>query len=427
MKYKAVRGMEDILPGDVGIWRWLEDNARRVFDFFGYEEIRTPILEETSVFSRSIGETSDIVTKEMYTFKDRKERSLTLRPEGTAPIVRAYIEHSMDKLSSELKLYYIGPMFRSERPQKGRLRQFHQIGVEIFGGGPYSEVLAIRRLEFLLRSLGLRDFTIKLNSLGCKTDKDSFAGKMKKYLKDKEKRLCDDCKVKIKRNVLRVLDCKNECCIQVVRQAPDILDSLCTECGDRFDKLKKDLKDMEVPFAETKNLVRGLDYYTGTIFEITHPALGAQDAIGAGGRYDNLVKDLGGPDINAFGYALGMERIILILKKTKSLPEPKTVYVATLGTKAKYKGAKIVAALETWLLRKEWKREHARVMMDGGETSLKSQMRKANKNNAKIVVILGEDEVRENKAILRNMVTKEQRSVSIDNVAKEIEKELEKH
>lgn len=414
MKYKAVRGMEDILPPDIYIWRDIEEKTRRYLEFYGYVEIRTPILEDTSIFVRSIGETTDIVTKEMYTFKDKKGRSLTLRPEGTAPIVRSYIEHSLDKISPELKLYYIGPMFRSERPQKGRTRQFHQIGVEVIGSNSYlADAEIIMQMSKMLEYFELNEFKIKLNSLGCKKDKENFTNKLKIYLKEKEKRLCQDCKVRIKKNVLRVLDCKEESCIQIVRNAPNIVESLCIPCKDHFDKLKDTLTKLKIKFEETKNLVRGLDYYTGTVFEVTHPVLGAQDAIGAGGRYDNLVKDFGGPDVGAVGYALGMERIIMALKKEPHKVS-QVVFIATVGDEAKIRGIQIAEKIRTK------SESNIIALTDIKGTSLKSQMRSADKNKARIVVILGEDELKISKATLRDMEKKEQISVNLDNVAEEV-------
>ena len=416
MKYKAVRGMEDILPEDAGIWRWLEDTARRELEFWGYEEIRTPIIEDTSVFLHSIGETTDIVTKEMYSFKDRKNRSLTLRPEGTAPIVRAYIEHSLDKKAPRIKkLYYVGPMFRSERPQKGRSRQFHQIGIEVLGAGsPYADAEVIIQLSRMLALFGLSDFKIKLNSLGCKKDKVNFTGKLKKYLGDRKNELCRDCKERLGRNVLRVLDCKNDSCKAVLREAPNILDSLCEPCKEHFNTVKNTLKAMKVAFEETKNLVRGLDYYTGTVFEITHPALGAQDAIAAGGRYDNLVKDFGGPDIGAIGYALGMERIIIALKDRKALPEPTTIYIATLGDEAVLRGMLLAEHIRPGLGRDRGMK--IRVIEDTEGGPLKAQMKRADKNNAKITIILGEDELKKKEVTIKNMKTGEQISVDEDSL-----------
>lgn len=420
MKYKSVKGMEDILPRDIGAWQELERRARKELEFYGYKEIRTPILEDTALFARSIGETADIVTKEMFTFKDRKGRTLTLRPEGTAPIARAYIEHSLDKISPVAKLYYIGHMFRSERPQKGRSRQFYQIGAEIFGtDSPFADAEAIMGANNLLKALGLKGFIIKLNSLGCKKDKGAFAGKLKKYLEDKRSRLCADCKDRLKRNVLRALDCKNESCAEVVRGGPDILDSLCGPCKNHYDRLKNCLLAMKISFEETKNLVRGLDYYTGTVFEITHPSLGAQDAIGAGGRYDNLVRDFGGPDTGAVGYALGVERTIIALKEGfTGSKNPDVIYIATLGEEAKIKGFQLTEKI------KEKLSDRIIVLTDAREGSLKAQMRYADRAGAKIVIILGENEIKENKATLREMSAKRQTEVPNDKITKEIAKRI---
>ena len=411
MKYKAIRGMEDILPEDVQIWRWLEDTARTELEFWGYEEIRTPIIEDTSVFVRSIGETTDIVTKEMYTFKDRKERSLTLRPEGTAPIARAYIEHSLDKRAPKIKrFYYIGPMFRSERPQKGRSRQFHQIGVEVIGTrSVHEDATMIIQVSKLLELFKLKNFTIKLSSLGCRKDKDTFAGKLKKYLENKKNRLCQDCKERMKRNVLRVLDCKKETCIQVMREAPNLLDSLCDTCRPDFDKVKNTLKAMKIKFEEAKNLVRGLDYYTGTVFEITHPTLGGQDAMGAGGRYDNLVKDFGGPDTGAIGYALGIERIIIALKGAKILPKPITIYIATLGDEAVLRGMLYKEHIIPGLGRNKGMK--IKVIGDSEGGPLKAQMKRADKNKADITIISGQNEIEKKQVTIKNMKTGEQVTV----------------
>lgn len=414
--------MDDILPQDVWLWQELEHKARAELESTGYAEIRTPILEETPVFVRGIGETTDIVTKEMFTFTDRKERSLTMRPEGTAPIVRSYIEHSLGALAPVLKVYYIGPMFRAERPQKGRSRQFHQIGVEVIGtSSPMADVDVLSQLDGLLKSFGLSGYVIKLNSLGCRADKAKFAESLKGYLADKKSLLCDDCKARIDKNVLRVLDCKNESCARVVRGAPNILDNLCGPCKDHYEKVKKGLAALGVRFEETKNLVRGLDYYTATVFEITHSALGGQDAIGAGGRYDNLVKDMGGPEAGAVGYALGLERIIIALKgQGVAQKEKKCVYVATLGDAAKIEGMKLAAAIREALAV-----PGLVILKDIGEASLKSQMRSADRNNAALVIIMGEDELSEGKVTIKDMRgTGPQVSVAIDAVPDELRRRL---
>ncbi|MCX5677501.1 MAG: histidine--tRNA ligase [Candidatus Omnitrophica bacterium] len=422
MEYKSVRGMEDMLPQDAWIWHDIEAAARREFESSGYSEIRTPILEDTSVFVRGIGETTDIVTKEMFTFPDRKERSLTMRPEGTAPIVRAYIEHALLREASISRLYYIGPMFRAERPQKGRLRQFFQIGAEVIGSNsPFADIEAIAQINNLMKRFALKGFNIKLNTLGCKADKAKFAQNLKNYLSGKSSQLCDDCRSRMEKNVLRVLDCKNPGCKEIVKDAPNVIESLCDGCRGHFEKVKGNLTALGIKFEETKNLVRGLDYYTGTVFEITHPSLGGQDAIGAGGRYDNLVKDMGGADVGAVGYALGIERMIIALKAEGRSPEPgNIIYIATMGDAAKLEGIKIAQKLRDGV-----GRENITVLTDIGETSLKSQLRSADKNKAKIVIMIGEDELKQGKATVKDMSGKEpQAMVSMGSIVEEVRKAL---
>ena len=420
MKYKTVRGMEDILPQDIRVWQHLEKIARTELESCGYAEIRTPILENTAIFTRSIGETSDIVKKEMYTLTDRKGRSLTLRPEGTAPIVRAYIEHSLSEIAPKIKrLYCIGPMFRSERPQKGRSRQFHQLGIEIIGSrSPQLDFEIIWLLNKMLRLFGLNEFSLKLNSLGCTQDKSNFRKKLKKYLENKKSKLCGDCKARLEKNVLRALDCKNDSCIQVLKNAPDIAGSLCQDCVLRFATVKAMLESEKINFKHEKNLVRGLDYYTGTIFEITHPNLGGQDAIGAGGRYDNLVKDLGGPDVGAVGFALGIERAIIALGNKKELfPKSEIICIATLGDGAKTEGFRMAEKI-----RKEIK--GVSVLAELGNISLKSQMNNANKIGATIVIFLGENEIKSKNLTVKDMASGEQASIGEDSLIEEIKKRI---
>ncbi|MDP2912991.1 MAG: histidine--tRNA ligase [Candidatus Omnitrophota bacterium] len=431
--YKSIRGMEDILPGGIRAWQSLERIARIELESNGYSEIRTPILEETAVFSRSIGDTTDIVTKEMYTFVDKKGRGLSLRPEGTAPIVRAYVEHSLHRISNQSRLYYIGPMFRSERPQKGRSRQFHQIGAEIIGSSePQMDAEIIARLSDLLKLFGLEAFQIKLNSLGCKDDKDKFSGKLKNYLKGKKNKLCADCNNRLEKNCLRVLDCKNEECVKIVKDSPDIADNLCGRCGEHFGKVKMMLESyFGVQFVESKKMVRGLDYYTGTVFEVTHPDLGGQDALGGGGRYDNLVKEFGGPNVGAVGFAIGIERVFIALGDKKDLfGSPGLVYIATLGGDAKIKGRKLAEEL-----RLRWNgfpppdgrlyNLNVVTLLDWTDASLRSQMRSADRNGARVVIILGDDEIKQNKAAIKDMENKEpQFLIDIGSVVDEVGKRM---
>ena len=426
MKYQAVKGMADILPKEIGIWQELERIARGHLEAWGFREIRTPILEDTAVFIRSIGETTDIVQKEMYTFIDRGDRSVTMRPEGTASIVRAFVEHNLANAFPEAggKFYYMGPMFRAERPQKGRLRQFNQIGAEIIGtSDPVDDSEIIIQMEKMLRAFGLNDFTIKINSLGCKKDKEAYSKALQDYLKDKLNLLCDDCKARVEKNVLRVLDCKKESCSQVVSGAPRIGDSLCQECVGNFAIVKACLEASGVKFKIFDRLVRGLDYYTGTVFEITHQNLGSQDAIGAGGRYDSLVKDMGGPEIGAIGYALGIERLILALGDKAPRLKPVVVFFAALGKDARIKSIELAEELKK-KYNTPYRFKLLALLGGVGGASLKSQMRSADRNSAKAVVIIGEDELNKKIAVVRDMETNEQAEVKLGEVIKAIEKIL---
>ncbi len=418
MAIHSIKGMRDILPEEARLWQFVERTAREVFESSGYEEIRTPILEETALFRKSIGEGTDIVSKEMYTFTDKGGRSLTLRPEGTAPIVRSYIENRM-AADDVVKLYYVGPMFRSERPQKGRSRQFHQIGMEVIGSSsPYFDAGAIFLMTNLFKKLALSDFKIKICSLGCAKDKEKLAKELGAYLTPEKNRLCPDCKTRLKKNVLRTLDCKVESCRSVLRNSPKAKDFLCGSCGGHYKKVKDLLAELKIDFTEDANMVRGLDYYTNTVFEVTHPGLGAQDAIAAGGRYDNLVEDFGGKKTGAFGFALGTERLLMALSSEKKAgPQKKglDLYVATTGDKMYTEAFKAVIPL----------RENGifcEVNFQG--RSLKSQMRQANKKEARFVAIFGDEELKRGEVALRDMKTSEQRNVKLSDLAKEVREGL---
>ncbi len=407
---RAVRGTKDILPREAQLWRLIEEAARSVFPLYGYEEIRTPIIEEMSLFTRSIGETTDIVQKQMFTIADRKGRLICLRPEATAPIVRAYLEHSLHRQGGITKLYYLGPMFRSERPQKGRLRQFHQIGIEAIGSSPYLDGEVISCLVAFFRKLNLRGYQIKLNSLGCLKDKKKLGENLSSILKKDLKLLCEDCQSRFKRNVLRILDCKNENCRRLIhkRFTPNFL---CSDCLDHFKDVKESLNLLEIPYQVEPYLVRGLDYYTRTVFEVTHPELGGQDAIGAGGRYDNLISDFGGPEKGAIGFALGVERILLVLSNKLQTTNYKLqtqlgVYIATIGEEAYQRG---------FLILEQLRKSGVSAQIDYESKSLKSQMRKASNLNAKLVTILGEDELKKGIVTVRDMSTGKQEEIALDN------------
>jgi len=414
-KYKALRGTTDILPDEAGRWQALESVCRRLFALYGYGEIRTPVIEPAALFKRGIGETTDIVEKQMFEFSDRGGRAVCLRPEATAAVIRAYLEHSLDKKENFTKLFYIGPMFRSERPQAGRSRQFHQIGVEAIGSdSPYLDAETISLLAQILKDAGLKGFKIKLNSLGCAKDKIAYSKTLKAKLKTKVNLLCGDCKKRYEKNVLRILDCKKEPCRQAVRGLPKISSSICGDCAEHFDKVKAALKIFKTDFVIEPYLVRGLDYYTRTAFEVTHSQLGAQDALAAGGRYDNLVADFGGPDMGAVGFAIGIERTLNALK-TMSHRVGGTMshlrggtYVVTGTGVPKEASVGLLNALRL---------EGISAEMDYQDRSLKAQMRQASKLGVKFALILGEDELARGEVGVKNMETGEQRAVALGGVA----------
>lgn len=421
MSITSIKGTSDILPPQVYSWQQLESHARLVFESFGFAEIRTPAFESTDLFIKSIGDGTDIVQKEMYTFEDRGKRSITLRPEGTAPVVRAYIEHNLANAVGLCKFYYMGPMFRAERPQKGRSRQFHQIGIESIGSkSPLIDIEAISAMAAFFKKIGLTDYELKINSIGCKEDKKRFGELLKKNLETKVSSLCEDCRGRLDKNVLRVLDCKVESCKNVVTEAPSILDSLCSDCSDHFEAVKINLKKLNIPFKIARTLVRGLDYYTGTVFEVTHKNLGSQDAIGAGGRYDNLVRDFGGPkDTGAFGFALGIERILLSLgsdAKAKTLD----VFIAPEGKNAEDEGLRILKELRDTSIQSDGTGEISSEM-DFEKKSLNAQMRLANKKEAKFVVILNDSDLSAKKSVVvRDMLNKTQEDILTNDVVKYI-------
>ena len=409
---KAIRGTKDILPGESGIWQEIEKISRDNLELFGYREIRTPVIEETALFVKNIGEETDIVSKEMFSFVDRGGRNISLRPEGTASIIRSYIENNLDKVSQFQKLYYIGPMFRAERPQAGRLRQFHQIGVEAIGSShPALDAEMIALSVKLLDAAGIKGYKIKLNNLGCREDKKELSKILKEIFSDKKgEHLCEDCKRRIKMNPLRVLDCKNDGCREVIRKAFQEAVFICNECKAHFDEVLKFIDMLNIKYEIDPYIVRGLDYYTRTVFEITHEGLGSKDAMGAGGRYDNLSKDMEGPDVGACGFALGMDRMMIALGKGKESNGP-DVFIATIGDAAYAKAFGILNDLRNKGISCE---------IDYEKRSLKAQMRGADSAGAKFVMIIGEDEIAKGEAALRDMNTKEQRNIKFDSLVEKL-------
>jgi histidyl-tRNA synthetase len=419
LQYKAVRGFKDILPDQVGTWRRLEQEAKRVFELYGYREIRIPILESMELFARGIGEDTDIVSKEMYTFRDRRGNHVAMRPEATASILRAFIEHKLYKGSPVHKVYTMGPMFRYERPQKGRRRQFHQIDVEIIGDpGPRSDSELIAMIMQLFSSLGIDDIELHINSLGCPDDRGPFRTKLRGYLKDYTSQLCPDCRERMETNPLRVFDCKVERCIEIMKDAPTMLDFLCDECSRHFDSLAHYLQQVGMEYVVDSHLMRGLDYYTRTTFEVQIPELGAQNAIAGGGRYDNLMRDFGGPDTPAIGFAIGQERVVELMEEHAAVSEQgPDLFLAALGKEAE-------DTAFVWL--QELRKGGLWCEMEYQSSGLKAQMRHADRLNAKRVLIVGDDELARGRGILRDMSTKEQMEVSLDTVVDEIVKMKER-
>ncbi len=409
MSISTIKGFKDILPEETALWQWIEKNARDVFRVFGYREIRTPLLEWTELFSRGIGQETDIVSKEMYTLSDSKGRNQTLRPEATASVVRAYIEHRLYQSNPVRKLFSIGPMFRHERPQKGRFRQFHQINAEIFGDpGPGSDAELINMAMHIFNRVGLNGVTLNINSLGCTSCRGEFKNKLKEYLAGKSGPLCSECQRRSVLNPLRVFDCKVESCKEVVADAPVILDHLCDECRDHFTLLRKYLDALNIPYQVNHNLVRGLDYYSRTTFEIQTDRLGTQNAVAGGGRYDSLISQLDGPDHSGMGFAIGFERLVALLEEEKNtMSDNPDLFIIALGNEALDKA---------FLWADRLRKEGIYVEMEYGSKGLKAQMKKADRLNAKRVLIAGEDELSKGKVVLRNMDTKEQQEIPLDDL-----------
>lgn len=417
MKISSIRGFADVLPGDVELWQAVEASARQVFRAYAFSEIRIPIVEKTELFSRSIGETTDIVEKEMYTFEDRDSRGaenaegtkLTLRPEGTAGVVRAYIEAEMFKTEPVRKLYYMGPMFRRERPQKGRMRQFYQIGAEALGrGDPLIDAEILLWLHDFFYALGLTEPALHINSLGCTDCRPGYRETLLAFLQTRRDQLCGNCQRRIDRNPLRALDCKDPGCIRATQDAPSILDSLCAACRDHFAAVQALLRSAGVSFSLNPRMVRGLDYYCRTTFEWTTALLGSQSAVAAGGRYDGLVQELGGPAIPGVGFALGVERLTMLLKlqERAALGGP-SVYVVWVGERARDWAFPVVHAL---------REKGVAVEMEGETRSVKSQMRRADKLRAVSVLIVGDDELDKGTVVLRDMASKGQQEIGMDDL-----------
>ncbi|GMV49127.1 MAG: Histidine--tRNA ligase [Nitrospirae bacterium] len=413
---KAIKGVKDLLPEETPRWRLIEETARRWALRYGFQEIRVPIFETTTLFARSIGATTDIVEKEMYTFPDRDGSSLTLRPEGTAGAVRAFIEHNRAADPRPQKFCYLGPMFRHERPQAGRLRQFHQFGVESFGmSDPRADVEVLSLLWRMLYDLSLPGLTLELNNLGYAEDRARYKPTLVTYLKGVEAQLCSNCRRRIDANPLRVLDCKVPECRTATDGAPRLADALSPEARAHFDRVTSGLQALGIPFHLNHRLVRGLDYYCLTAFEVTCSHLGAQNAVGAGGRYDGLVEQLGGPVVPAVGFAVGLERIALMLPEESAIGATPRVYVAAFGT---------AAAAVGFTLLDELRRTGVPADMDFRAASLKAHLRQADRLRSLYAVILGDDEVAQGRVTIRNMQTKAQEEITLSEVSSTLQTRL---
>jgi len=420
---RSVQGTEDVLPQQWGWWRRLCGEARRLFEAYGYGQVRTPILEHSPLFVKGTGSTTDIVQKQMYTIQGESddEDAITLRPEGTPPTIRTYLENQFHKKITFQKFYYIGPMFRKERPQKGRLRQFHQAGVEAVGGAsPLLDVETVILARDIYRDVGLENFEIKLNSIGCEECRTEFRQEVYELLDKEREKLCEDCQDRMDRNVFRVLDCKNEQCQEIAERLPTITDYLCEDCSSHHDEVKAALSEEAVDYVEAPHLVRGLDYYTKTVYEITHSSLGARDTICGGGRYDGLVELLGGPSLPCVGFAMGLEASLLAMEAELGDPpstgvEP-VVYVVSFEAAARPESFRLIQRLREAGIPAE---------MDFEERSASAQMRMADNMNATFCFLMGERELQSGDVLIKHMETGDQWNAPRENAVKEIKKFLE--
>ena len=407
------KGTKDMLPSEAYKWHYVEDIARRTAHSFGFKEIRTPTFEHTVLFLRGVGETTDIVNKEMYTFNDKGDRSMTLRPEGTAGVARSYIENGLAQNGLPLKTYYIASIFRYEKPQNGRLREHHQFGVEMYGSDlPKADVEVISLANTFLHNVGLKELALNINSIGCKECRAKYNQALKEYIGANLEGMCATCKSRFDKNPLRILDCKEERCKAITANAPKILDYLCDDCKEHFEGVQKGLKALDIPFTVNPGIVRGLDYYTRTVFEFVSTDIGAQGTVCGGGRYNHLVEEVGGKPTPAAGFGLGLERLLLVLENTNNFRAEEKgvdVYVAPLGDRASDESQAICQKLREAGLSAE---------TDLMGRSLKAQMKYADKINAHYVAIIGDDELDQGVATVKNMVEGESKQISLDDLKK---------
>ncbi|MEE8110391.1 MAG: histidine--tRNA ligase [bacterium] len=411
-KIRAVRGVQDVLPPQTDVWQRVEAVARNAFRRYGFGEIKIPVFEQTRLFTRGIGESTDIVHKEMYTFEDRSGDSITLRPEATASIVRAYLEHHLDRTGDVTKLYCIGPMFRYERPQAGRLRQFHQINCEIFGAfRPAVDAEVIALAWEILSELGLKGLTVNINTLGDAADRPGYLEALRAYFAGRLDGLCEDCNRRFRENPLRILDCRNSSCQKAIAGAPAFSDHVSEKSKRNFEEVQRLLKEEEIPHQVNPRLVRGLDYYTHTAFEITAEGLGAKNAVAGGGRYDGLVETLGGPPTPATGFAIGVERLVSLVPEGQDERDPAKVFLVALGESA---------ASNAFGWAQKWRKAGLTVVWDYEGRSLKAQMKKADRSGAAFAVLIGDDELDAGAAQIRDLRDGSQEAVPFDQIPQRI-------
>lgn len=417
MLTNAPKGTKDILPGDVHKWHYVEDVFRQACEKYAFKEIRTPVFEHTELFARGVGDTTDIVEKQMYTFLDYAKRSITLKPEGTSPVVRAFVEHKLYADVQPSKFYYRIPCFRYEKPQSGRLREFHQLGIETFGSNNMmadAEVIGFA-VDFL-EELGIEGLELRINSIGCPDCRENYRNVLREFLQPRYDDLCDTCKGRYERNPMRILDCKSAVCQELIQGAPMMLDYICTDCKEAFDQLEKNLQSMGVTYIVDPGIVRGLDYYTKTAFEFVSTEIGAQGTVCGGGRYDHLIEEVGGPKTPGVGFGLGVERLLLVMEKTGIvIPEPKPVdlFIAVMGEEAKAFGLKLT---------RELRKDGLKVEMDLLGRNIKGQFKYADRLNARYTLVIGDQELAENQVSLKNMATSEQKRISLSAIKDEIGK-----
>ncbi len=420
MLTKAPRGTKDILPDDIYKWNYVEEVFKEVCRNFGYKEIRTPVFEHTILFKRGVGETTDIVQKEMYTFEDNGGREITLKPEGTAPVVRAFIENKLYAHAQPTKMFYITPCFRYERPQAGRLRAFHQFGVEIFGTenpSADSEIITIAMMFF--EKLGLKNLELKINSIGCPKCRENYNAALKDFLRERLDKLCKTCNDRFERNPMRIIDCKSEDCQDKIKDVPLIIDYICDSCKDHFEGVKSYLDIMDIKYEIDPTIVRGLDYYNRTAFEIISNEIGSQGTVCGGGRYDGLIEEVGGPSTPGVGFGLGIERLLLTLENNNiEIPVPREIdiFIVTIGDKPYKKAVDLCYRL---------RKKSISTDIDHLNRSIKAQFKYSDKINALYTIVIGEDELERNSVSLKNMKTGEQVEISLSDIVDEISNKLE--